>query len=104
MPMMRSPASASPSIARYRGSRMCSGRNTFGNSTTFGSGKSGIVVGSIERGRVSVDRFRLAIHVVHQDVLAERVRRGEVRLAATDGRHPAHERDQVRIARQHERI
>ena len=48
--MIRSPASASASMARYRGSKMCSGRNTFGKSTTFGSGKIGIVGGSIERG------------------------------------------------------
>ena len=41
MPIMRSPASASATISRYRGSKMCSGRNTFGKSTTFGSGKSG---------------------------------------------------------------
>ena len=33
--------SASATISRYRGSKMCSGRNTLGKRTTFGSGNSG---------------------------------------------------------------
>ena len=45
--MMRSPARASASIFRYRGSKMCRGRNTDGKRTTLGSGKIGIVDGSI---------------------------------------------------------
>src|SRR6266536_725004 len=44
---MRSPSSASPTISRYRASKMWRGRVTFGNSTTFGNGKSGIVAGNI---------------------------------------------------------
>ena len=41
MPISRSLASASATISRYRASKMCSGRNTFGKRTTFGSGKIG---------------------------------------------------------------
>ena len=58
MPMMRSPASASATIARYRASKMCSGMNTFGNSTALGSGKIGIVGGSIGRAQWIVFVFR----------------------------------------------
>jgi hypothetical protein len=52
--MMRSPASASPTIVRYRGSKMCSGRKTLGNRTTFGSGKRGMVEGSIADFRLQI--------------------------------------------------
>src|SRR6266487_3107203 len=41
MPIIRSLAMASATISRYRGSKMWSGRNTFGKSTTFGSGNNG---------------------------------------------------------------
>jgi hypothetical protein len=34
---------------------MCSGRNTPGNSTTLGSGKSGMVGGSMRAGRGAVE-------------------------------------------------
>jgi hypothetical protein len=34
-------------MSRYRGSKMCSGRKTPGKSTTFGSGKIGMEVGSM---------------------------------------------------------
>src|SRR5687768_713974 len=44
--MMRSPFSASAIIARYRGSKICSGRDTPGNSIVTSSGKMGIVDGS----------------------------------------------------------
>src|SRR6185312_13000352 len=37
----RLPLSTSRTIARYRSSKMCSGRRACGNSTAFGSGKSG---------------------------------------------------------------
>src|SRR5262245_14029737 len=97
---MRSPDNASFTICRYRGSKMCSGRNTLGNITTFGSGKIGIVAGSIMWSfrhlaswlfghlvtgsfRLSVNRARLLLHVIRQHVLAERVRRSEVSLPAT---------------------
>src|SRR5688572_2273432 len=54
---MRSLASASLTIARYLGSKMCSGRNTFGKSTTFGSGKIGMVGGKgiVDCGSLIVD-------------------------------------------------
>src|SRR5687767_4728630 len=51
MPMMRSPASASATIARYRRSKMCSGMKTFGKRTALGSGKMGMVGGSIGSAR-----------------------------------------------------
>jgi len=38
---MRSLSTASATISRYRGSKMCSGRKTLGKRTTFGSGKIG---------------------------------------------------------------
>src|SRR5439155_11197777 len=54
--MIRSPRTQSSTISRYRGSNTCSGRNTLGNRTTFGSGKIGMVGGSI----INAD-WRLAI-------------------------------------------
>src|SRR6478752_6875575 len=101
MPMMRSPASASATISRYRGSKMWSGRKTFGNRTTFGSGKIGIASGSMLGAR-SVNGPRLLVHVVHQHILPERVRGREIRLAMADLRDLADEADEIRIARQHE--
>src|SRR6187551_2055719 len=89
---------------------MCSGRNTFGNSTTFGSGKSGMVGGSIDRsrrrGRSSslVNSPGLLVHVVHQHVLAERPRRREIRLAVANLGDLADEADEVMIACEHERV
>src|SRR5690242_13746778 len=47
---------------------------------------------------------RLLVHVVHQDVAAERARGGEVGLAVADLRHLADEADQVVVARQHEGV
>src|SRR6266545_5808731 len=123
MPIMRSLPTASATISRYRGSKMCSGKNTFGNRTTFGSGKidsrSDITELPIADCRlliyfqsaiinlqsaVSVNRLRLLVHVVHQDVLAERIRRREVCLALADVGHPPNEANQVVVARQHERV
>src|SRR5262245_50293703 len=97
--MTRSLASASAVIARYRGSKMCSGRNTFGKRTTLGSGNRGT-----RSDTASVNRLRLLVHVVHQDVLAEGVRRGEVRLALADLRHTPHEAHQIVVASKHERV
>ena len=48
MPMIRSPFSAASTICRYRVSKIWSGRNTLGNSTTLGSGKIGMVGGSMQ--------------------------------------------------------
>src|SRR3954464_2197171 len=87
IPMMRSPFSASATISRYRGSKMCSGRNTLGKSTTFGSGKSGSRSDMFD----SMNRLRLLVHVVHEHVLAKRVRRGEIRLALADRGDAPHE-------------
>ena len=47
---------------------------------------------------------RLAVHVVHQQILAQRVGRGEIRLAAADLGHLLHEIHQAVIAGQHEGI
>src|SRR5437868_3634503 len=96
--MSRSVESASATISRYRGSKMCSGRNTFGKRTTFGSGKRG------SRSIRLVDRLGLLVHVIHQHVLAERVGRGEVRLALADVRDAPHEADEIVVARQHEGV
>ena len=38
-----------------------------------------------------MDLFRFALHVVHQQILPKRIRRGEVRFAAADLRHALHE-------------
>ena len=51
-----------------------------------------------------MDGFRLLVHVVHQHVLPERVRRREVRLTFANLRHPADEADQIVVAGEHERI
>src|SRR5258705_4004006 len=88
---------------------MCSGRNTLGKSTTFGRGKRGIEGGSIRQSPITnhkslMNGLGLSVHVVHEDVLAKRVRRREVRLAAADRRDAPDERDEVRIAREHERV
>ena len=56
------------------------------------------------RDRTLVNGLRLLVHVVHQDVLAERVRRREVRLALADVGDAAHEAHEVVVARQHERV
>src|SRR5712671_1534298 len=98
MPIIRSLAAASATISRYRGSKMCSGRKTFGKRTTFGSGKSA------KSSAMSVNSLGLLVHVVHEDVLAERVRRREVRLALADVGDAAHEAHQIVVARQHERV
>src|SRR5688572_16627667 len=52
----------------------------------------------------SVYGSRLLVHVVHENVAAERARGGEVRLAVTDLRHLADEADEIGIAREHERV
>src|SRR5262245_22993190 len=88
MPIIRSLDRASATISRYLGSKMCSGRKTFGNRTTLGSGKIGKRSDMLQvpgarwqvhpAPFVSVNCLRLLIHVVHEDVLTERVRRGEV--------------------------
>src|SRR5882724_8366048 len=99
MPIMRSPVMASATIARYRGSKMCSGRNTLGKRTTFGSGNSGR-----RSDMVLVDRFRFLIHVIHEHVLTEGVGCGELRLALADLGDAPDKTDEVVIARQHERV
>src|SRR5687767_15556648 len=106
MPISRSPSRASATISRYLGSKMWSGRNTLGNITTFGSGKIGIVGGSIAAVQCerSVDRPALVVHIVHQHILAERPWRREIRLAVTDLRHAPHEGHKVVVTRQHERV
>src|SRR5579863_9270345 len=90
---------------------MCRGRNTLGKRTTFGSGKIG---SSSDMGTTSyfvllvlrtlMNRLRLLVHVVHQDVLAEGVRRREVRLALTDIGDAPDEADEIVVAREHERV
>ena len=57
-----------------------------------------------DRRSSSVIGPRLLVHVVHQHVLAERARRGEVGLAVADLGDLADEADQVVVARQHERV
>src|SRR5688572_984986 len=91
---------------------MCSGRKTFGKSTTFGSGNTGIVTGSMSTGdcrrqnalQSSMDRSGFLIHVVHEDVAAERARGCEVRLAVADLGDLPDEADEIVVAREHERI
>jgi hypothetical protein len=51
-----------------------------------------------------VDRPRLAVHVVHQEVLAQRIGRSEVSLAAAQFRHLLDEVDQPVIAGQDEGV
>src|SRR5258708_10058981 len=98
--MIRSPVSASFTICRYRGSKTCSGRNTLGNSTTFGSGKMGRVPGSIgDFSQSSMYGSRLFVHVVHEDVAAERARGGEVGLAVADLGDLADEADEIVFSR-----
>src|ERR1700704_5050779 len=99
MPIMRSPVMASATISRYRGSKMWSGRNTLGKRTTFGNGNNGR-----RSDMVLVDRFRFLIHVIHEHVLAERVGRGEVRLALADLGDAPDKADEVVIAGQHEGV
>src|SRR5262245_44150173 len=98
MPISRSSASASATISRYRGSKMCRGRKTFGKSTIFGSGKSG------RRSDTSVNRFGLLVQVVHQHVLPERVRRREVGLPLADLRHAPDKAHEIVVAGEHEGV
>src|SRR5262245_46326055 len=124
MPTRRSPASTSLTIWRYRGSKMCSGRKTFGKRTTLGSGKSGrssdiadcrlqidwrlqiqsALCNLKSAISASVNCLRLLVHVVHEHVLSERVRRREVRLALADLGDAADEAHQIVVAGEHERI
>ena len=53
------PRSRPPPSSRYRGSKMCSGRNTLGKRTTFGSGK---------RRRSDMFDLRLAIAIIVIDL------------------------------------
>src|SRR5438105_10174319 len=102
--MRRSPATASATIWRYRGSKMCNGRNTFGNRTTLGSGNSGSRSAMMRRALTLMDRLGLLVHVIHQDVLTERVRRREIRLPFTDLGHSPDEAHQIVIPREHEGV
>src|SRR2546425_6081565 len=148
---------ASATISRYRGSKMWSGRNTFGKSTTFGSGNKGsksdigdqlsvfiaqrfgqlaasfatkptkprkheeAIPCSLDlssswvpsclrdfvvafRGLDSMNRLRFLVHVVHQDVLAERIRGREIRLAFADLGDTADEAYEIVVAGQHEGV
>src|SRR3954466_13505934 len=52
----------------------------------------------------SVDGFRLARHVIHQQILAKRVWGCEVRLASTDLRDFLHELNQPKVRSKHERV
>src|SRR5688572_4839781 len=105
MPISRSPSSASATMARYLGSKMCSGSCVAGKSTTLGSGKRGISDGSMSVPTIAygpspmdhgllVNRPRLLVHIVHQHVLSQRVWRREVGLAAADFGDSADEGDQ----------
>src|SRR5688572_24297793 len=52
----------------------------------------------------SADLPRLPLEEIHENELAERHRRREVRLAAADRRHVLHELDQRSVPREHERV
>ena len=47
---------------------------------------------------------RLPVHVIHEQILAERMRRGEVCLAPANLSHLLDETNQIVISRQHERV
>src|SRR5580692_5759754 len=81
---------------------MWSGRKTFGKRTVVGRGNNGSKSAMADCRLVY--GLRLLVHVVHEHVLPERVRRREIRLALADVRHAAHEADEVVVARQHERV
>src|SRR5438477_9538620 len=104
---------------------MCSGRKTLGKRTTLGSGKIGkssdIAAARIAEVRlqtadsmvqsfctlksaISVNGLGFLVHVVHQHVLTQSVRRREIRLPFADLGDPPHETDQVVIACEHERV
>src|SRR4051812_19236277 len=99
MPIIRSAAIASATMARYLGSKMCSGRHTFGKRTTLCSGKSGR---RSDISRSLMYGFCFLVHVVHQHVLTKGVGRREVRLPLADFGDSAHEAHQVVVAREHE--
>jgi hypothetical protein len=54
--------------------------------------------------RASIDRLHPFVHVIHQHVLPNIVRCREVRFPVRHLGHFLHERDQIRISSQHERI
>src|ERR1700733_13327582 len=54
--------------------------------------------------QVSVDVSRLLSDIIHQKILAERVRRGEVGLAAAELRDFLHEVDQAVITGEHKGV
>src|SRR5438045_9051923 len=101
---------------------MCSGRKTFGKRTTLGRGNSWSrsdirlqtpnfnltlklrLLSSNFQVPTLVDCLRLLVHVIHQDVLPERVRRREVRFAFANVGDAADEADQIVVSREHERV
>src|ERR1700674_5051204 len=93
---------ASATISRYRGSNTWSGRKTFGKSTTLGSGNRGSRSDMCTT--ALVNGLGLLVHVVHQDVLAQGIRRREVRLAFADLGDSTYEAHQVVVAREHEGV
>src|SRR6202012_5417787 len=54
--------------------------------------------------QVSMDGAGLAVHVIHQQILSQGVRSGEIRLSPAQLRHFLNKVDQAVIAREHERI
>src|SRR5881397_3326323 len=56
MARRRSPAITSRVMVLYRSSKICSGSNVFGKSTTFGNGKIGTII--VQRGYYSVSHPR----------------------------------------------
>src|SRR5581483_1958362 len=52
----------------------------------------------------SIHLFCLALHIIHQYVLAQVYRAGEIRLSATNLCDLLHEIDQVIIVREHKRV
>src|SRR5262249_34085750 len=65
---------------------------------------SGATAISSQRSAISVNRLGLLVHVVHQHVLPERVRRREVCLALADVGDAADEAHEIVVAGQHERV
>src|ERR1700728_3173517 len=54
--------------------------------------------------QVSMDGAGLAVHVIHQQILPERMGRCEIRLSPAQLRNLLNKVDQAVIAREHERI
>src|SRR5213592_2547384 len=84
MARRRSPAITSRVMVLYRSSKICSGSNVFGKSTTFGNGKIGTII--VQRGYYSVSHPRSTPAEGRRQKAESRKQKAESRKQKAEGR------------------